>query len=802
MSSSGASSRNMGRKGLVWLGVMWPALVIWVIGAALTVFALRWEQRERQIDEHARVHSRLTEVRAAIEHRMNTYTQVLRSGVALFHSSHNVERDEWAAFVKGMAVSESFPGIHGVGFAQWVPESQRKSFLERMRKGGAPQFEIRPPGTRQHYVPVTYLEPQTDRNRRALGFDMLSEPLRNQAILQAIDTGLPAITGKLRLASEPNQSPALGFLMYLPVFRQGMPTFTEAQRHSALVGLVNSPFRIDDLMAGILGENPDRASLRVFDGSEVKPDELLYAPLRPANPALAPRLSYATAALQIHGRQWTIELALPESPATSADTNSALIAVTGGLITLLAGALAALIVNRMRMMRWAEQHYFRLANYDALTTLPNRSMFLDVLESGLKKAASDGRTMALLFVDLDNFKDVNDTLGHAGGDALLREVAARLNRCVSENDMVCRLGGDEFTVLLSDVDRGDAAATVASEIVSALESPFQVSDEHCFVSASIGITLYPNDGDTAAALLRNADQAMYGAKKLGRNRFLFYSPSLQIETHARLHLKVEMRAAIERQEFFLVYQPIVNLGTGRIVKAEALIRWQNPRLGLILPQQFIAQAEESGLINRIGSWAFDESCRCAASWRERFHPNFQISVNVSPVQLRSVQHGIADWPAHLAERHLPGQAIAVEITEGTLLDINRTATSSLLALRDAGIQVALDDFGTGYSSLAYLRRLDIDYLKIDKSFVQSLKADSDDLALCSAIIVMAHKLGLRVIAEGIETSEQRDLLISVGCDLGQGYLFARPLRAEQFETLLKTHTTFVPQAVQAETSGA
>lgn len=789
-------SEQAKQRASVWLSTMWPGLIVALIGALLTAGAVRWELRQHQAQEQARANARLAELQAAIESRIGNYTQVLRAGVALFQTGRKVERAEWAAFVKGLAIDQGRPGMFGVGYAQWLTEGSRKPFLEQMRKSGAPQFDLRPAGQRDRYAPITFLEPANERSRRALGFDMLAEPTRHKAIWQAVHSGLPAITGKLRLGSEPDDSAALGFLLFLPIYRPDAPTQTHAQRESALQGLITSPIRIDDLMLGILGDNPDGASLRVFDGSHATADTQFYAPARSAQ-GDALGLSFAQSTVDIHGRPWTIELTMPRSSAGAIDTNVGLIMASGGLITLLAAALATLIVNRMRMMRWTERHYFRLANYDTLTALPNRSMFAGVLESGLKKAAAEGRTLALLFVDLDNFKDVNDTLGHAGGDVLLREVAARLSRCIGEGDMVCRLGGDEFTVMLRDVERGDAAATVANAIVSALESPFQVSDEHCFVSASIGITLYPHDGDTAATLLRNADQAMYAAKKLGRNRFLFYSPALQVETHARLHLKVEMRAAIERQEFFLVYQPIVNLGTGRIVKAEALIRWQNPRLGLIAPQQFIAQAEETGLINRIGSWAFEETCRSAAQWRRNYHAEFQVSVNVSPVQLRSVEHAISDWPGKLSECELTGQAVAVEITEGTLLDINRAATSSLLALRDAGIQVALDDFGTGYSSLAYLRRLDIDYLKIDKSFVQSLKPDSDDLALCSAIIVMAHKLGLKVVAEGIETSEQRDLLISMGCDFGQGFLFARPLRAEQFETLLKTHTTFVPQATPA-----
>jgi EAL domain-containing protein (putative c-di-GMP-specific phosphodiesterase class I) len=293
---------------------------------------------------------------------------------------------------------------------------------------------------------------------------------------------------------------------------------------------------------------------------------------------------------------------------------------------------------------------------------------------------------------------------------------------------------------------------------------------------------------TAADLLKNADQAMYAAKRLGRNRHQFYSPLMQEGgSQPRLRLVSDLRGALKNGEFFLVYQPIVDLASREICKAEALIRWNSPKHGLVGPAEFIPLAEDVGLIGDIGNWVFQQASRQVAIWRQTLRADLQISVNVSPAQLKNPQGGSEVWLDTLRDHGLYGQAIGLEITESLLLDINPTVTQQLLRLRDAGVPVALDDFGTGYSSLSYLRKLDIDCLKIDRSFVATLRPDSDELALCAAIIVMAHKLGLAVVAEGVETPEQCELLVAAGCDQGQGYLFSRPVSPEDFERLVHAH---------------
>jgi len=432
----------------------------------------------------------------------------------------------------------------------------------------------------------------------------------------------------------------------------------------------------------------------------------------------------------------------------------------------------------------AEQTIWQQANFDSLTGLPNRHMFYERLRQEMKKSRRMCLPLAVLFLDLDHFKDINDTLGHGKGDLLLKETAQRLLASVRNTDTVARLGGDEFTIILAELHEQDSIERITQDILCRLAKPFELAGESAYVSASIGITLYPEDTDNIDVLLKNADQAMYAAKAQGRNRRHYFTLSMQEAALARMQMINDLRNALAQKQFWLAYQPIVELDTGAIRKAEALLRWRHPTRGLISPAEFIPVAETTGMIIDIGEWVFREAAQQVARWRAAYDDNFQVSINKSPVQFQKEGNGHLAWFDYLRELGLPGQSMVVEITEGLLMDAGPAITGQLLAFRDAGIQVSLDDFGTGYSSLSYLKKFDIDYLKIDQSFIRNLSPDSNDLALCEAMVVMAHKLGIKVVAEGIETQEQNDLLTAAGCDYGQGYLFSRPVSADAFEKLL------------------
>ncbi|HKB60744.1 MAG TPA: EAL domain-containing protein, partial [Gallionellaceae bacterium] len=432
-----------------------------------------------------------------------------------------------------------------------------------------------------------------------------------------------------------------------------------------------------------------------------------------------------------------------------------------------------------------EKSIIRHANYDSLTKLPNRSLFRDRLEQEMKKSHRSGWPAALMLLDLDRFKEVNDTLGHDKGDMLLVEAARRIGECVRETDTVARLGGDEFTVILSELDDTKDVDLVVRKIIKRLAAPFQLGHDQVFISASVGITLYPHDTTDIEALLKNADQAMYQAKNQGRNRFCFFTAALQEAAQKRMRLITDLRNALDGHQFQVHYQPIVELATGNIHKAEALIRWRHPDQGLISPSEFIPLAEETGMIVEIGDWVFQQAMQQCKTWRAAHHPAFQISVNRSPAQFHHDISHSKEWIRYLKAIDLPGPGLVIEITEGLLLNLEGSIQDKLLAFRDAGVQVAIDDFGTGYSSLSYLNKLDIDYLKIDQSFVRNLGKSASDLALCEAIIIMAHKLGLKTIAEGVSSETQRDILAEAGCDYGQGFFYSRPVPAEEFEQLFR-----------------
>lgn len=425
------------------------------------------------------------------------------------------------------------------------------------------------------------------------------------------------------------------------------------------------------------------------------------------------------------------------------------------------------------------------ANYDQLTKLPNRNLFKDRLNKEITRSHRNKLSLSLLFLDLDHFKDINDTLGHDKGDELLKEVARRLLSCVRKTDTVARIGGDEFAIILPEIDNKLRIESIAQHIIQELNKAFKL-DEHKtidhHISTSVGIVIYPEDGTDLKSLMKHVDQAMYAAKLDGRNRFNYFTRSMQLEANEKMAITHDLRKAIINNELQVYYQPILSLTHDRISKAEALLRWKHPQRGMISPDTFIPLAEESGLIKEIGELVFKQSIANIKQWHGQFGYIVQISVNMSPIQLNSLKKN--QWSDNLARLGLPGNSINVEITEGLLLKDAPVIKERLQEFHDSGIEVSIDDFGTGFSSLAYLKKFDINYLKIDKSFINHLADNGIDRALVEAIIVMAHKLDIETIAEGVETKEQQELLIEFDCDYKQGFLYSPAISAEDFFKLI------------------
>ncbi len=447
-----------------------------------------------------------------------------------------------------------------------------------------------------------------------------------------------------------------------------------------------------------------------------------------------------------------------------------------------------LVFRDITHIKSTEDRMAYLAQFDPLTGLPNRFQFRQRLDRAMAGARTGGRRLAVLFLDFDKFKEINDTLGHDLGDELLTAIARRLTDSLGPSIAVSRLGGDEFTVIVEDAEQRAAVAAVAERVQRALADPFPLAGNAYSLSASVGIVLFPDDSDDSDDLLRKADMAMYHAKEQGRNNIQFYNASMTAVAAERLAMKTQLAQALERGEFFLHYQPLVEAASGRPVGVEALLRWRSDAFGLVSPARFIPLTEETGLIVRIGRWVLDAACRQARAWQDTGHPPVEIAVNLSPRQLRDP--GLLDHVRDVLDRRgLDPALLVLEITEGLLIEDMALSRRVLTALKGLGIRLALDDFGTGYSSLSYLNSLPFDILKMDGSFTRNLSDAGGDnaggQAIARAIIALARSLNMTLVAEGVETIEQRDWLTRNGCDLVQGYLLGRPSSADDVTATLR-----------------
>jgi diguanylate cyclase (GGDEF)-like protein/PAS domain S-box-containing protein len=545
--------------------------------------------------------------------------------------------------------------------------------------------------------------------------------------------------------------------------------------------------------ARLLGLDPARAPFRFADYV----DRIV--------PADAGRLEEAIALLLESGRPLSLDHRIPAGSGKfrSLHVEASIAPVTGGRPGRLLGVLQD-VTERVE----TEARIRALAYYDSLTGLPNRVMFGDLLRSAIARAIRQKHHVAAMFLDLDNFKRINDTMGHAAGDQLLAQVAKRLRKVVREHDplgrevegasplSVARLGGDEFLMALTDLVRPDDAGRVATRIVESLNAPFAIAETELFVSASIGISIFPNDGTDVDELLKNADTALYHAKDLGRNTFVFYDASMNRAALERLLLEGQIRRALERHEFVLYFQPQIDTAANRVIGAEALLRWKHPDMGLISPHHFIGILEHTGLILSVGEWVLREACRQLREWHDAGLTGIGICVNLSAMQFRHprVLDSIVDI---VRKAGVDPMSVELEVTESAMVDSGPEALRLIESLRQKGFRVSMDDFGTGYSSLSYLRRFPVDRLKIDRSFVREAVMNPRDAAIVATIISLARTLGIEPFGEGVELDAQRELLAACGCTLMQGNLFGRPVPPEEFARLVRGEAMLEPAALSA-----
>ncbi len=443
----------------------------------------------------------------------------------------------------------------------------------------------------------------------------------------------------------------------------------------------------------------------------------------------------------------------------------------------------------------ADERIEYLASHDSLTHLPNREMFNELLRHAIEAACRHERRFAVLFIDLDRFKVINDSLGHDAGDMLLVEIAGRLRGALRASDVVARLGGDEFVVILEETAERDDVERIARDLLIVLGQPLQLSGHECHTTASVGIAMYPSDGGDAQTLTKNADMAMYLAKEDGKNGFRFFTRDVKTQSIERLTLETALRRALERDQFALHYQPKVDMATGQITGVEALLRWTHPELGVLSPMQFIPLAEETGLIVPIGRWVLREACAQNMAWQRRGLRPVSMAVNLSPRQFAD-EHLLQDVDEALASSGMSPELLQLEVTESMVMRNVSRAIRVLDAIQSRGIRLAIDDFGTGYSSMSLMKQFPIDTIKIDRSFVRDLPNDAEDQAIAQAIISMGKALGMTVIAEGVETVEQQAFLRSHACDEMQGYLFSKPLPPAQLASLLRSAPMLVSPPLQ------
>ncbi|WP_448188708.1 bifunctional diguanylate cyclase/phosphodiesterase [Azospirillum sp. sgz301742] len=881
-------------------GGKWLALATLAVALTATVALSLWTSAVVEREASERFSARVGELHSRIGERMQAYSQVLRSAAGLFKVAPVVSREGWDAFVHSLDLERQFPGIPAVAFARHLTEGELEGTAESARADGITEFTIRPQGRRDAYLVNVYSSPVTPLNRAALGYDMLSEPVRRTAILTAASSGEPAITSRLTLKIDENRAPQPAFIMYYPVYRPGSPTDAGTGRRGALHGMVLAPLRTYPLIEGILSHDVNDVALSVYDGHVAADEQEMY---RSAAYPESPQLS-ETRPIAFYGRMLTATYrSTPKFERSLHSDKPAIVLASGGLISLLlfsvvwslstTRARATRLASEMTLSlrrREAELHYFftqapvgilildaegavldcnpmvgrfmgvpaervigfnmvtdardqslapairraatgeaveietqyistlgdkagfyhihfqpvyrneslmfvlafvddvterktaeqrvhYLAHYDTLTGLSNRTLLQDRLEQAITAARRSNGTVAVLFLDLDHFKVINDSLGHTTGDAVLKDVARRLQQTLREVDTVGRLGGDEFIIVLPDAGTAADVARTAARILDCVCEPMRIKERDFTISPSIGISLFPADGEDGERLIKNADAAMYQAKAAGRHAFRFFTPSMDAQLNERLNLEANIRRALDLGEFRLHYQPQIELGSGRVTGLEALIRWAHPELGMVPPARFIPVAEESGQITAISLWVLDEACRQAKLWQAEGLPIQRVAVNISALQFRT-----ADLPgqvsAALSRHGLPPWCLEVEVTEGALIRNVDMAILILKSLKEMGVKISIDDFGTGYSSLSYLQRFPVDTLKIDRSFVNEVSNDQHDAAIVKAIIGLGSSLGLNIIAEGVETEQQLDFLRDAGCHSGQGYLFSPPIPAE------------------------
>ncbi|QSP96306.1 EAL domain-containing protein [Marinobacter salinisoli] len=866
-----------------------------VLAVALGATFLLWQLSIRLVEDRteARFRTQSLQLRTAIEERLLNYEQVLAGGAGLFSVAGSVSRDEWREYIEKVDINRYYPGIQGIGYVRRIDVRDMADHIAFVRANGIPGYLVRPLGTGPDYYPMVYLEPGTDRNRRALGYDAFSDPVHRDAMERARDEATPTVTGKLVLVQEELAEDQASFLMYYPVYQGGEVPSNRTERRMMLAGYVFSAFRMNNLIDGIVGLISPFLDVRIYDEGVPERDFLMYGSnLGSLDEDFSFQMSQSVSA---GGRDWLLQTrSTPAFDYLASDPRPPIVLGSGAAISVLlfllvltlirsrlmaqvsagryraiteGAANVTLVMDRegrvtfaspssydilgfdpahlpslelaplvhaddwpkmqqsfdeavghagrqvpvtrarirdaegqwrdmegtytsmltepgvngvvlslrdLTQLKAAQSELHRLAFYDPLTGLANRQLLRDRLRHAVVSSRRSGESAALMLLDLDGFKRINDTLGHDAGDELLCNVARWLESGVREDDSVARLGGDEFVVLLSRVGGPEDAARVAEGILNRVCQRIRLNDHEVGVTASIGITMVPADSEDPVTLMKYADLAMYKAKELGRNNFQFFTQAMNIKAARRLLQQEELTSALDEDRFVLHYQPKVDLASERVVGVEALLRWHHPEKGLVPASRFIALVEETGLIIKLGEMALRQACIQVQALERAGFEALKMAVNLSVRQL--MEPGFLDMVRQvITETGVSPDRLELEMPAELLNEDARAVREVLVALHDIGVCLILDDFGTGTCSLVALQQLPLDVVKIDHQFIRDIPYNVSATDVASAVIALAHKLHLTVVAEGVETPQQLSFVKSSGCTQCQGNLFSYPL---------------------------
>jgi diguanylate cyclase (GGDEF)-like protein len=733
-----------------------------------------------------------------LQRGLDDYLSKLAAVHAFYDSSVEVERGEFERFTGHILYDQD--SVMRITWSPYVAGADREAFVRKVQRSGFPDFdikdlapngELRPAPERSAYFPILYATPDPNL-RPVIGLDLASDPARREALERARDGARMATTPDIELRGVSGSR--RGFFVALPVYRQGLPHQTIEERRRNADGILGGSFRTAAVVDEVLREAklPGGMDLYLF-AADAKGDSVpeLTRALPPTTDPLEPRSRSALASmphwqggLVAGDARWTLMV----TPHGGRLTNFYRTWIVVGFTVLVFAVMLAFMWSSARYalrLEDANSKMLALAETDLLTNLANRRAFLKRLTEAFATVGEDAPRFAVLYIDIDDFKDVNDTLGHPMGDALLREIVVRLKQAVRDDDLVARFGGDEFAILQLNVADRAAVAVLASRIVGSMAKPFDVGGHRLHITSSIGVSVFSPGLSGPEAMMMQADVALYDAKDEGRNCFRFHSPRLDEEVHERVTIAEDLRSAHERGELLLYYQPQVDMVSGRIIGFEALLRWDHPSRGLLLPGFFMPIAERTGSVSLLGRWAFDEACRQLKAWRDQGLPRPDMSVNVSAVQLkvgsdfaREVRDALAAWDVD------PG-GIELELTETVLMEATQKHNATLQRLHRLGAKIAIDDFGTGYSSFKYLTVMPLNRLKLARELVAGVTRDRRHAAAVQAVVRLARELDIGVVAEGVETEAQANFLVAAGCRQAQGFLFSRPVDVSRATELLR-----------------